>query len=443
MLLLICYIIIEIYDLEGSKMKKQLFRFCAAVIAFACVLNAEGCSVIQAGESAPPSSEPSLSSSEPLSSSQADSEPMAAEPVRVNLYGVETDAYQAEVINGKAFFSVEEAAGIFDIPISYDEASKTVSIGDTDSAYPDVAIPELTMFPSVALVTGLPARSVRTNGSVVEYESLTQGVPFEEILPQLGALFEQDGFAVPDEAAFSDFLSSHEEFAKGSRENTWFRYTNGEGTEPDAAQILDGGMDENQIPIVTIRFFPASQTRSKASEPIAGMEQGKILRYGEECQETAYLLNGVAYVAAEDTLTLFGKRSVYSEEDAAVSVGQTDREDISVYVPDISVLPSLSGLFDSAAAELYIEATGIVLWYPAGFEAELPSIAQQLTEQGYAPASAEEFEALAEKSRAFSEGTQEYTWLFTPADGEEPIGIQLSPSQTSQGEEAVAVKISV
>ena len=50
---------------------------------------------------------------------------------------------------------------------------------------------------------------------------------------------------------------------------------------------------------------------------------------------------------------------------------------------------------------------------------------------------------MTEKSRAFSEGTQENTWLFTPADGEEPIGIQVSPSQTSQGEEAVAVKISV
>lgn len=420
-----------------------------AMVAFTFMLSITGCNndgMAVENSSSLLSSLPESSSSLPseeISSSSNTSEPIAVEPLPVSIYGVQSDRYQAYLMNGKSFFTLETAAGIFDVPISYEKDSQTVSIGDPEKAYIEVPIPELTMFPSISLVTGLPANGAWTNGKIVDYVSLTKGVPFDDILPQLKNLFKQDGFMLLEEEAFSEFIAAHTEFSEGNRENTWFRYTNGEGSEPDVAQILDGGVDDNEIPIIKVRFYPASQVKSRESEPIEGMEQGKIFLYGEERNETAYLLDGAPYLAVDDTLTLFGRRSFYSQNDNMVYVAQAGRENVSIYFPDISMFPNFSHMLNSKAVEVYCDAGELTLWYQMDFETEFPKIREELLPQGFALATEEDFEKLATRNRQFSQGIRENTFTLQQTTREEPIGLQFSPSQTSQGDEAVAVRICV
>lgn len=416
-------------------MMHRSFFLCAALVL---LLSLTACGKGTQGTQQEPgaSSAPVSPAEEAISGTNT---PLIVEETAVKVRGVESDFLRAYLINGKAYFPLEDAGKIFDLPAAYDEDSRTASFGSPDRAYVDVPIPRLSMFPSVSLATGLPVYWQWTDGEIVELTTLTKGVPYGEILPRLADLFQNDGFAVPRESLFSQFTQDHPEFAQGERESTWLRYTNGMEAEPDAVQISDGGTDNNGIPIVKLRLYPAPRQKSRSPEPAEGLEQGKLLLYGEERSERIYLLEGAPYLAADDALTLFGQASWYNPVDGAVHVGRPYRQ--RLFVPDLSMFPNLSALFGAPAAELNVCPEGTTLWYEAEFDGVFPAVWEGLSAQGLTPATEEEFARLCSDNPEFAQGSRENTFFLSVEGSEAAFGLQFSPSETSRGKEAVVMRI--
>lgn len=173
----------------------------------------------------------------------------------VKYYGAEVkvDTYNAY---GNTYININDLSTLFKTKATYDSSTNSISIGDSTRASAINYIPDLSAYPALENVIGLPPYEVDVGGYIgVDFKFVTKNVPFKDMLKIIEEKLVTDGFAGATEDQYANLIKGHSEFDKGKIENTFIKYKNNStDVSPYAIQIVDGGVDKNNLPIIIVKM---------------------------------------------------------------------------------------------------------------------------------------------------------------------------------------------
>lgn len=235
------------------------------VVCFLAFFAAAGCNAF-GGEKAATAAGPEAGGSSGLSrpvinvnenaSKQKESEevPESKSRVSVKYYDAETDA-AAYKMNGNVYMNLNDISRLFRTKITYEKTDNTVHIGDVARANAGYYMPDLSAYPNLDDVIGLPPYEIWTDGGVVDFTFVTKGVAFSDMMPQIDKALKADGFAAATKEEYTELTKTRKEFRKGEIKNTYIKYKKEEqGFSQNAIQILDGGLNKNKIPVMIVQM---------------------------------------------------------------------------------------------------------------------------------------------------------------------------------------------
>ncbi len=104
---------------------------------------------------------------------------------------------------------------------------------------------------------GLPPYEVDAGGYIgVVFKFVDKNEPFKDMIKKVDEKLVSDGFTAATEDQYADLLKGQSEFAQGKIENTYIRYKNNNtSVSPYVIQIIDGGLNENKLPIIIVKML--------------------------------------------------------------------------------------------------------------------------------------------------------------------------------------------
>lgn len=164
---------------------------------------------------------------------------------------VKLDAYN---INGSTYLKLRDVSNLFNTDVEY--KNNTIFIGDISRANVSYYTESLSGYPNLEDTIGLPLYEINITGNSTDFKFVTKNVSFKDMVKKIDAKLREDGFSVVKIDEYKDLIQHYDSFNSGKSEYTYIKYTKdvSGSTMQYAIQIIDGGVDKNNLPIIIIRM---------------------------------------------------------------------------------------------------------------------------------------------------------------------------------------------
>ena len=183
--------------------------------------------------------------------------------VTVKYYDLAADI-SAYKIDGNLYMSMDDISRLFRTRMIYDPANRSVSFGDATRACPAAGMSyDLAEYPNPEnLIGSLPSEIWSEDGAAVSFKFTAQDNSFQNVRKKFDEKLKSEGFSIATEKQYSGIPATAytDAFQHGEIGNTYFKsnrmqYGNGElssDTFQSVIQLVDGGLDENNHPVITV-----------------------------------------------------------------------------------------------------------------------------------------------------------------------------------------------
>ena len=118
-------------------------------------------------------------------------------------------------------------------------------------------MPDLSAYPNLDEVMDLPPYEIHVyaDGGIADFNFVTKDVAFEDMIQKIDKVLKADGFTAVTEEQYTDLTNGISKFKQGKAENTYIKLkNNNKDVTPYAIQIIDSGVDENNLPIIIVKM---------------------------------------------------------------------------------------------------------------------------------------------------------------------------------------------
>ncbi|HEX2985804.1 MAG TPA: hypothetical protein VHO71_03220 [Caproiciproducens sp.] len=362
-------------------------------------------------------------SSQP-SSSPRQSVTAFSQAVNMDRYGLVYRSDRAGTvysIDGEIYLSLADASSLSKTAIAYDPTSGAITVGDRTKPNVNYYMPDLSAYPMLDNGNSLFNFHWKANG-VTDFLFSDRNSSFQKMLTEAARKLQSDDFVPVTKTQYAELRKNLSEFGQGELKNTFLK--SGNGKEPYAIQLIDNGGSSgitarmktdpgysavnwmNNPSNVVIRPSKAAALQGSAA---AAVKTGVTVRYYDlQAHTDAYAIGGKLYLSLDDVSRLFRTKIICDYANHSISFGDGMRARIEILF-DLSEYPNLEEAIGSSPSEIWSENTIVTAFrFMAknnSFQDTLKGIVKRLKEDGFTPATEEQFAKLP---------TTNYTNAFQP-----------------------------
>ncbi len=193
--------------------------------------------------------------------------------VTVKYYDLKTKVDTCK-INGNLYLNLSDVSCLFQTRIRYDQANHEILLGDeprADAVRPMQTI-DLEEYPNPEDMVGPPPDEVWSEDNLAaNFKFVVKDGSYQDIRKKIEDKLKAEGFTIATEKQFNEIPNTSYTlaFQQGKIGNTYVKtsriqYSNGElssDTYQSAVQLIDGGLDENKHPIITVKMLSGPYER--------------------------------------------------------------------------------------------------------------------------------------------------------------------------------------